>query len=390
MNPVLNPYTPNAGARPPVLVGRDSTLDDFSVLLRRLERGNTSKSLLLTGLRGVGKTVLLNEFERRAEQSGWLAVWAEVSPRYDFSPRMYSLVRKALFELSPRENWSNKFKKVAAILRSFSLTFTPEGEVKVGLEDAPLEGTGDSGFLDRDLTELLCALGEAAKEADRGVVFLFDELQFLAAEELEGLVVALHRVVQRELPLTLVGAGLPLIPELAGDARSYAERLFKMVQVGRLTDADAGRALTEPANEHGVKYAAGALEKIYEFTQGYPYFVQEYGKALWNNVDSRHIHSTHVATVEEIVTKELDETFFRIRSDRATPKQMKVLRAMANVGQSDVPLDEVCRVSCLAQAEIQETMDDLVERAMVFSPRFGYYAFTVPHYGEYLIRRFVE
>ncbi|MDI9889315.1 AAA family ATPase [Streptomyces sp. HNM0645] len=387
MDKRTNPFTPNAGATPPVLVGRDSFLEDYEILLDRLVGGYAEKSMLITGLRGVGKTVLLNEFERIAKQRDWVPVWAEISPSYEFAQRMYSLVRQALLDLSPSARWSDRFKRAAGVLKSFNITFSPDGSVSGALDAEAVEGAGDSGFLDRDLSDIIQALGEAARERGRGVVFLFDELQFLSPLELESLVVALHRGVQRRLPVTLVGAGLPQLPELVGDARSYAERLFKFPQVSQLSSHEVELALTRPVNG-ALKFTGGALARVFEHTEGYPYFVQEYGRALWNLSVDGNVSSIHVDQAEREVSAELDSAFFQVRTDRLSPDELSVLRAMAEFGKGPVALDELAPIVRTGGANLDQLLTELTTRAMVYSPRFGQYAFTVPHYDGYLRRRF--
>src|SRR5947207_6610920 len=262
MDPRSNPYTPNAGARPPALVGRDAELQSFEVLLDRLRHGYTEQSLLITGLRGVGKTVLLGAFEERARVAGWITVETEITKSSEFGPRMAQLVRRALLQVSPPERWQAKAMRAAGILRSFSITVTTEGSITGSLDVDPLQGLGDSGDLGEDLTDLLVGLGEAAEEQGSGVVFLIDEVQFLSSKELEALIAALHKTVQRQLPITLVGAGLPQLPRLAGEAKSYAERLFKFPVIGRLSPTEAARALVEPAAPLGVEFDHEAVEAI--------------------------------------------------------------------------------------------------------------------------------
>ncbi len=254
MRPHENPYTPNAGARPPLLVGRDDQLEGFDVLLERLRRGHTEQSMIITGLRGVGKTVLLNAFEARARELGWTTVEAEITKHTDFSGRIAHLVRRALLQIAPRTRWRARARRAAAVLRSFQLTISSEGTVSTGIDVEAHEGLADSGYLPDDLSDLIVALGEAAAEHERGVVFLLDEIQFLETTELEALIAALHKTVQRQLPVTMVGAGLPQLPRLAGEAKSYAERLFKFPTIGRLEPEAAVRALVEPAAGEGVDF----------------------------------------------------------------------------------------------------------------------------------------
>ncbi|MFD9042023.1 AAA family ATPase [Streptomyces bottropensis] len=383
-----NPFTPNAGARPPALVGRDPFLEDYRILLDRLATGYDEKSMLITGLRGVGKTVLLNEFQRIAQEQQWVPVWAEVSPHYEFAHRMYALVRQGLFDLSPTTRWTDRFRRAAGVLKSFSLTFSPDGSVGAGLNVDAVEGTADSGFLDHDLSALIQALGEAARERQRGVVFLFDELHFLEPMELEGLVGALHRTVQLKLPVTLVGAGLPQMSELVGGARSYAERLFRFPKVTHLAPEEVRLALTAPANGDFLKFTDEALTRVYNYTEGYPYFVQEYGRALWNISIDGEVASTEVEQAEQQVSAELDSSFFEVHTRQVSPDELSVLRAMAEFGKEPVALDELARVVLTESGDLTGLLSELTQQTMVYSPRFGEYTFTVPHYDGFLRRRF--
>lgn len=284
MDPRRNPYTPNAGARPPLLVGRDDQLETFDLLLARLLDGYAEQSMIITGLRGVGKTVLLNEFRIRAESADWAVVEVEVSKHDDSTFRriMARESRRALFAIAPRAKWKAKAQRAAAALKSFTLTVSPDGSLSAGLDVDAIPGVADSGMLDADLTDLLVSLGEAAEDHATGVVFLLDEIQFLSVGQLESLIAAMHRTVQRSLPITLVAAGLPQIPELAGEAKSYAERLFKFPSIGKFSHDDAGEALVGPARDHDVIFATDATAVVVEYTDGYPYFIQEFGKAVWD------------------------------------------------------------------------------------------------------------
>ena len=282
MDPRQNPYTPNAGARPPALVGRDGLLEAFEVLLARLESGYAEQSLIVTGLGRVGKTVLLGAFRDLADERGWATVEAEITKNIEFGLRMAQLLRRALLTVAPKARWTDRAKRAASVLKAFNLTISPDGSLAVGIDVDPAEGLADSGILSEDLTDIFVALGEAASDNKTGIVFLFDEVQYLNVVEFEALIAALHKTVQRNLPITLVGAGLPQIPRLAGEAKSYAERLFKFPTIGRLPDDEAAKALADPAATLQVSYDPAALTEITRYTEGYPYFLQEYGKLLWD------------------------------------------------------------------------------------------------------------
>ena len=388
MDPRANPYTPNAGARPPALVGRDDELDAFDVLLARLRRGIAEQSLIVTGLRGVGKTVLLGEFERRAKEVGWATVDAEISSDAPFGPRMAQLGRRALLELSPPARWRERLSRAAGVLKSFSISVSSDGTLTGSFDVEAIEGEADSGELGEDLTDLLIAIGEAAGEQDRGVVFLLDELQLLARTELEALIQALHKTVQRQLPLTLVGAGLPQLPRLAGEAKSYAERLFRFPTIGALPPAEAAEALTLPANELGVSFAERAIETVVVYTEGYPYFVQEYGKALWDHAAGSPITPVESVEAQAIVEAKLDSNFFRVRVERATPPEIAYLRAMAELGADPQRAVDVARVLGQPSSAVGKTRSRLIDKGLLYSPGYGLAAFTVPQFDRFLRRAF--
>ncbi len=387
MDPRQNPYTPNAGARPPVLVGRDDQLENFDVLLHRLQNGYAEQSMLITGLRGVGKTVLLGAFETAAREQGWTTVETEVSKGFPFAARMATLVRRALLAIAPRRRWQERARKAAAVLQSFSLTFTSEGSVTFGLDVEAAEGLADSGNLSDDLTDLIVALGEAASERETGVVFLFDEVQFLARPELEALIAGLHKSVQRTLPITLVGAGLPQLPRLAGEAKSYAERLFRFPTIGSLDAEQARTALTEPARRLGIDFTAGAAARVVEYTEGYPYFIQEFGKTLWDTVDTPPLSEGHVEDCRELVEQKLDSSFFRVRADRATELELRYLRAMAERGGKPQPAGEVAELLGRTSAQMGPVRARLIDKGLLYTPSYGQAAFTVPQFDRYMRRR---
>ncbi len=280
IDPIRNPYTPGAGSRPPALTGRDEEIEAFRVLLARLKLGRPEKSMLVTGLRGVGKTVLLNTFEAIAEEAGFRTAKSEITHETEFRPLIARLARRALLAVSPAKRMKERARRAAAIFKAFTLR-TPEG-LEIGVDVEAMLGRADSGDLGDDLSDLFVALGEAAAEHQTGIVFLLDEVQFLDRAELEALIAALHQVSQHELPLTLAGAGLPQLPALTGAAKSYAERLFRFPTIDRLGEQPARDALELPARAEGVAFDRAATDRIVALTEGYPYFLQEYGKHVWN------------------------------------------------------------------------------------------------------------
>lgn len=388
MRPHDNPYTPNAGARPPALVGRDDQLESFEILLDRLRRGHTEQSMLITGLRGVGKTVLLTSFEEKARERDWITVEAEITKGTEFGQRMGQLVRRALFQLAPKVRWKKRATGAAAVLKSFQLTLTSDGSLSAGLDMEAAEGFADSGALDEDLTDLLVALGEAAREHDSGVVFLVDEVHFLTTPELEALIAALHKTVQRQLPITLVGAGLPQLPRLAGEAKSYAERLFKFPQIGELSAIEAEQALVDPAEQLDVAYDRQAVAAIVDYTEGYPYFLQEYGNVLWDLSKTSPFTLTDVEDAREAVEAKLDSSFFRVRAERTTELELRYMRAMAELGSGAQQAKDVAALLERSSEQMGPTRSRLIDKGLLYTPGHGLAAFTVPQFDRFMRRTY--
>lgn len=392
MNPLDNPYTPNASARPPAIVGRDDQLESFDLLLGRLQKGRTEQSMIITGLRGVGKTVLLGSFREKALSVDWVVVEFEAlkHSELDFRMELFYKFKSALFELSPRKKWSDRIKNAASVLASFGMTFDPSGNISLSLDVEALEGKADSKVLTLDLTELFVALGEAAADAGTGFVLLVDEIQFLSTEQLEALIIAVHKTVQRALPITLVGAGLPQIAELAGDAKSYAERLFKFVDIGALSLEDAKEALRRPAEEENATFEPDALEKAVAVTQGYPYFIQEMGSSIWATATNTPFTLEDIHLALQQYEAKLDSSFFRVRLDRATPLQAAYLRAMAELGPGPQSAGDVAKVMGRESRSLGPTRAELINMGLLFTPSFGYAQFTVPQFDAYMLRRYPE
>lgn len=394
MDPARNPYTPNAGAEPEVVVGRDDQLQSFDLLLNRLASGRTEQSMIITGLRGVGKTVLLGQFRSKALLADWIVVEVEVSKHEEsqFRREMLAKLRTALFELSPRARWGEKAKRAAAVLKSFGLSVDPgSGVVTAGLDVDAAHGFGDHGDLSLDLTDVIVAIGEAAASVNRGVVLLFDEIQFLEQAQLEAVIEALHKTVQRKLPVTLVGAGLPQIAELAGDAKSYAERLFKFPAITHLSPTDASRALAEPAMQEGAVFDLDALELAVEVTGGYPYFVQELGYAVWPIARDGRVKRDDVEAALPTYQAKLDSSFFRVRLDRTTELQRAYLRAMAGLGSEPQRAADVAEAMGRASsAEVGPVRAQLIDMGLLYTPQHGLAAFTVPHFDQFMLRAVPE
>ncbi|MFB2580872.1 ATP-binding protein [Herbiconiux sp. P15] len=388
MQALTNPYTPNAGAEPQAVVGRDDQLDSFDLLLARIERAKTEQSMIITGLRGVGKTVLLGQFRTKALERDWVVVELEVSKNDEshFRSAMATKLRTALFELSPKARWTDRFKHAAAVLRSFTVSADASGAITAGLDVDAAEGFADHDNLALDMTDVFVALGEAAKERERGVVLLLDEVQFLSKQQLEAIIGALHKMVQRKLPVTLVGAGLPQIAELAGDAKSYAERLFKFPSIGNLGDDDAMAALAKPAKDEGVTYDNDALTDSLQVTGGYPYFLQELGYAVWTVAEGPVITRDDIQTAVPGYEAKLDESFFRVRLDRATETQRAYLRAMAGLGPAPQKASDVADAMGRTSQNLGPTRAELINMGLLYTPEHGYAAFTVPHFDKFLLR----
>ncbi|MHB1539303.1 MAG: AAA family ATPase [Solirubrobacteraceae bacterium] len=387
IDPIANPYAPGAGSRPPALTGRDEEIDAFRILLGRLSAGRSEKSLLITGLRGVGKTVLLNTFQEIAEEAGFRTAKSEITHYSEFRPLVARLARRALLSVSPASRMRERARRAAAVFKAFTLR-TADG-LEIGLDVEALIGRGDSGDLGEDLSDLFVALGEAAAEHETGVVFLLDEVQFLARGELEALIAALHQVSQRELPLTLAAAGLPQLPALTGTAKSYSERLFRFPSIDRLSDRAARDALELPAGAARVAYERQAIDRILELTDGYPYFLQEYGKHVWNVAGGPKITLSDVDRAHDLVQAELDESFFQVRIGRASQTELDYLSAMADLGDGPYRSGDIAaKLGRSGTASVGPTRSRLIEKGLIYGPSYGLTEFAVPHFEEFLRRCF--
>lgn len=387
MDPIKNPFSPGAGSPPPELVGRDPLLESARILLGRVKQKRAEKSLLLTGLRGVGKTVLLNEIERMAKTADYRTVAIEAHENKPLGPLIAPYLRNLLYDLDRIAGAGDKVKRGFRVLRSFlgKLKMTYE-DVTVGLDVDPEEGSADSGDLEIDLPNLFIAVGEAAQERHAAVAVLIDEVQYFNQKELGALIMAMHKVQQLQLPVVLLGAGLPILPGLAGESKSYAERLFNFPDVGALSEEDAMKALREPAQAGGVKFNEDALKEVYRLTQGYPYFLQEWGYQSWNIATQSPItlDDTQKATISVILR--LDQNFFRVRFDRLTPSEKNFLRAMAELGPGAHRTGDIAETLKVKITSLGPLRAKLLKKGMIYSPAHGEMAFTVPLFNEFMIR----
>jgi GTPase SAR1 family protein len=387
MDPISNPFSPGAGSPPPELVGRGPVLEQARILLGRVHAGRSEKSLLLTGLRGVGKTVLLNEIQRLAADTGYRTIELEAHEDKRLGPLLAPSLRRVLYDLDRLAGAGDKVKRGLAVLRSFiSAIKLTVGEVDIGLDIEPERGTADSGDLEIDLPNLFVAVGEAAAERKSAVALLIDEVQYFNQKELGALIMAMHKVQQRQLPLVLIGAGLPILPGLAGESKSYAERLFSFPPIGALTEAESDTALQEPAHAAAVAFDKAALAEIFRLTQGYPYFVQEWGYQAWNHATTSPIGLDVVEDSTSRVIQRLDENFFRVRFDRLTPSEKKFLRAMAELGPGAQRTGDIAAQLGVQVNSLGPVRAKLIRKGMVYSPAHGDMAFTVPLFDAFMRR----
>jgi hypothetical protein len=384
MDRLENPYRPGAGTTPPAMLGRDDLIDHFGVTVRRALDGRPGKSYMPIGLRGVGKTVLLNRFAEIAEQEGLQVAFIEAPETGDFRMLLAVRLRKVLLALNEAGPARRLVNRALGVLRSFTYQLPDGSSISIGVD--PVPGLADSGQLGEDVTDLLIAVGEAVREVRSGLLLAIDEVQYLSADELAALIMAIHRTTQKNLPVVLVGAGLPQLPGLAGDAKSYAERLFDFPTIGSLVADDARDALVLPAEALGVRYDAGAAELIVAESRGYPYFLQEWGYHVWNLAPATPITEDDVRSARPFVIDQLDRNFFLVRLDRLTPKEKEYLRAMAELGPGPHRSGDIAAALGVKVESIAPRRSGLIGKGMIYSPAHGDTAFTVPLFDEFLKR----
>ena len=387
MNPILNPYAPGAGTQPPELAGRDELRETARIAIERSRLGRPAKSLILVGLRGVGKTVLLDRIMTDAEGRGVCALRIEAPEGRSLPSMLAPRLRMALLSLSNQEAAKQLAQRALRGLAGFvgALKVTYQ-DIEVGLDFDPEPGLADNGDLESDIQELFELTGLAAQAVGTCIAMFIDELQYVKEDELAALITALHRTSQRRLPIVMTGAGLPQVREQLGKAKSYAERLFDFPEVGALSFADARRAIAKPAQSEGVNIEPDALDAIVARTQGYPYFLQEWGKRVWDVAERSPITVADVDVASKQTIAALDESFFRVRFDRTTPTEKIYLRAMAGLGPGPHRSGDIAGVMGRHVTSLAPIRNQLINKGMVWSPRYGDTAFTVPMFDEFIRR----
>ena len=387
MDPIRNPYAPGAGTPPPELAGRDEIRETARVALERARLGRPSKSLLMVGLRGVGKTVLLYRIREDAEAKGICALWVEAPENRSLPSILAPQLRAALLRLSHREAARDLAQRGLRALAGFVGALKVKyQDIEVALDFDPEPGLADNGDLETDLQDLLGVVGTAAKAESTCVALFIDELQYVKEDELAALITALHRTAQRQLPIIMLGAGLPQLRGNMGRAKSYAERLFEFPEIGALSPDDARRAIAKPARSEGVDIQDDALDAIVDRTQGYPYFLQEWGKHVWDVAERSPITSANVAVASQLATATLDESFFLIRFDRLTPAEKRYVRAMSQLGAGPHRSGDIAGELGRSVNSLAPVRSQLINKGTIWSPGHGDTAFTVPMFDEFMIR----
>lgn len=387
MDPVTNPYSPGAGTPPPELAGRDELRETVRVAVQRVRRGMPTKSILMVGLRGVGKTVLLNQIRDDAEGAGIQTISIEAPEGRSLPGLLAPELRLGLLRLSRNEKAKDFARRGLRALAGFAKALKIKyRDIEVGLDFDPEPGLADNADLEHDLQDLLQASGEAAQIAETALAMFVDELQYVPEKELAALIIALHRTAQRRLPVVLVGAGLPQLRGRMGQAKSYAERLFDFPEIGALPSAAARIAIAKPAAAQGVELEGAALDEILKQTRGYPYFLQEWGKHAWDTATASPITHQDILVASQSAVAALDESFFRVRFDRLTPVEKKYLRAMADLGPGPHRSGDIAEKLGRQVTSLGPTRSQLIAKGMVWSPSHGDTAFTVPLFDEFMRR----
>ncbi len=387
MDPVRNPFAPGAGTPPPELAGREGLRETVRIALERVRLGLPTKSLLMIGLRGVGKTVLLDRMRDDAEAEGIQTLRIEAPEGRSLPAMLAPQLRQALLRLSRNAQAKALSQRALRALAGFAKALKVKyHDIEVGVDLDPEPGLADNGDLEHDLQALLEAVGAAAKKAGTALAMFVDELQYVEETQLAALITALHRAAQRRLPIVLIGAGLPQLRGQMGLAKSYAERLFDFPEIGPLNEADARIAIAKPALDEGVVINEDALRSIVRKTQGYPYFLQEWGKHAWDTAAKSPITAADVKRASAGAVAALDESFFRVRFDRLTPSEKVYLRAMAELGPGPHRSGDIADQLGRKVTSLGPTRNQLIAKGMIWSPNHGDTAFTVPLFDEFMKR----
>jgi hypothetical protein len=387
MDPVRNPYAPGAGTPPPELAGRSEVIQDATIALRRTQIGRSTQSQILVGLRGVGKTVLLVKIKEIAEAEGFHTISVEAHEGKTLPELLAPGIRKVLLSLSALENAKTQGRRALMVFKSFVNNVKVKiNDIEIGLTISPEVGAADSGDIEADLPDLFVALGEASKAANRPVAMLIDELQYLSNSEFSALIMSIHQVNQKSLPIILIGAGLPQILGLAGTSKSYAERLFRFPEIGALVESDAIHAVANPAKEEGVYIEPAAVQQILKVTERYPYFLQQWAHEAWNIAEGDHIKAKDVLAANNNAIAVLDESFFKVRFDRCTPSEKKYMRALAEFGSGSHRSGDIAASLKVSPSSAAPTRNNLIKKGMIYSPSHGDTAFTVPLFDQYMKR----
>jgi AAA ATPase domain len=386
MDPRKNPFAPGAGSRPPELAGRDAVLETVSIALDRIRNGRHAQSMILTGLRGVGKTVLLNEMRRAAEGEGMVSVPIEAPEGQSLPSMLVPALRTALLKLDRGHAAMTLAKRglgaLARFVKAFKLSY---GELEASLDLGEV-GVADNGDLESDLIDLIDLAGAAAAERNTALVLFIDELQYVAERELAALITALHRARQNERPITLVAAGLPQLAGQMGRAKSYAERLFLFTSIGPLDAEAAAAAIVHPIEAEDCSIDGQAINQILKVTRGYPYFLQEWGKQCWDAAERCPITANDVDLAYPTAIAALDDSFFRVRFDRLTPSEKRYLRAMADLGEEPCSSTAIAELMGRKPSSFGPVRASLVAKGMIYTPEYGQSAFTVPLFDAFMRR----
>lgn len=380
-----NPYRPGAGMSPAYLAGRDNTIHDAQNILQAINYGYSARSVVYYGLRGVGKTVLLNYIENLADEMDLPSEYMEIAERdRSFHSQIALHIYKLINRLSLLKNIESHIKKALSILKAFTIKY---GCDDISIEVNPANGISDTGNLANDMTELFLALGVIAQKQNKGVVLFIDEIQYIKDSEFEALMEAIHRTNQKNYPIVIFSAGLPKIAKIAGDVKSYAERLFDFIEIDSLSNEEAKLALTEPAKRFKINYTDEAVNKIIEITQGYPYFLQEYGKWVWECKQEESI--IDIKIVDKAYDKfeqSLDKAFFKVRHDRATAREIEFMTAMVACEKLPCSTKEIANIMGESIQAISPLRAQLIHKGFIYAAKRGEVDFTVPQFDKYLKR----